>query len=80
MTSRSMIRADLDTEFARMLAVLLDEEASALFAGRFGGDAGSQQPRLEKLVELWEQIFPDNRVLVESGRLLISPAQRRRLL
>ena len=73
MTSRSMIRADLDTEFARMLAVLLDEEASALFAGRFGGDAGSQQPRLEKLVELWEQIFPDNRVLVESGRLLISP-------
>ena len=63
----------LQPEFARMLAVMLDEEASALFAGRFGGDAGSQQPRLEKLVELWEQIFPDNRVLVESGRLLISP-------
>lgn len=73
---RSLIRGDIEGEFERLLALMVDEETRRLFAARFGVGAplSGGQTSLEKLMELWQEIFPDNRMLLESGRMLFTGA------
>ncbi len=37
-----------------------------------GEDANLDRTRLDTVIDLWQEIFPDNKILVESGRLLFS--------
>ena len=37
-----------------------------------GVDVKLERTRLDTVIELWQEIFPDNKILIESGRLLFS--------
>lgn len=69
---RSLIRSDIDGEFERLIAVMLDNEAATLLRDKFGGTTPASPTPLERLISLWEEIFPDNRMLLETGRLLFA--------
>lgn len=82
----NFIRNDIKGEFDRMLALMLNEEMLKLldfkyhvYTGDDGGrrreSAGSQgaklpATRLDRLVRLWQRVFPGNKVLIESGRMI----------
>ncbi len=62
------------TEFDRLIALLLHDEMSNLLSyklSRASGrkDAGLGVTRLDRLIELWQEIYPGNRMLIESERL-----------
>lgn len=77
------------SEFDKLMFLLLNDECTYLLHHKsrrlFGEDPGPLQPtRLDKLVSLWQNIFPGNHILREQGTLLFSteagddtvPAQR----
>lgn len=68
----ALLRGDLRGEFNRLIALLIDEEAVTLLTQKYVGDVFPGPTRLERLMELWSEIFPDNRMLLDSGRLLFS--------
>lgn len=75
LTERSpLVNRDLPSRFERLVALLIDEEMGWLFARKYGGEdvADSRPTRLERLVTEWESVFPDNRILLESGQLRFS--------
>lgn len=59
--------------FERIMDVLLDEEAVRLFTAKYGSEGNPAPPagegKLERIVREWESVFPDNRILIEYGRL-----------
>ena len=64
------------SELERLLAMLMHDEMINLigYKVRRSTDPAAQlQPSmLDRMVEVWHEIFPDNHVLTESGRLLFS--------
>jgi len=63
-----------ETEFERLMAMLLYDEMSNLLSyklSRASGkpDAGLGVTRLDRLIELWQDVYPGNRMLIESERL-----------
>lgn len=79
-----IIRSDIRGEFDRLLALMLHEEMTNLIQFKYypDGEDGKARKvrhpkrdvlpttRLDRLIELWERVFPDNRILIESGRLI----------
>lgn len=69
----SMLRHDLKGEFERMLALMINEEMLSLIDYKFRRLTGRlPSTRLERVIRGWERVFPDNKVLIESGRMLFS--------
>lgn len=73
----NFIRNDIRGEFDRMLALMLNEEMLKLIdfkysGGASGGEKRQKLPvtRLDRMVRLWQRVFPDNKVLIESGRMI----------
>ena len=76
-TSPGMLRGDISGGFERTIALLLGEEMTALLRRKFEHDAVEAAPRptkLDRTIAVWQELFPDNRILVEGARLL---AERR---
>ncbi len=74
-----MLRSDISGGFERTIALLLGEEMTALLRRKFDGggadDAPAARPtRLDRTIAVWQELFPDNRILVEGAKLL---AERR---
>lgn len=71
-----IMRTDLRGEFDRLLALMLNEEMLVLVDHKYrtGRRKGGRAPvtRLEEVIRSWERVYPDNKVLIESGRLLFS--------
>lgn len=83
-----MIRGDIKGEFDRMIALMLNEEMENLLEFKYrpkaadatdsslvdGGNRRGNLPttRIDNLIRLWCKVFPDNRILVESGRMIFS--------
>lgn len=80
-----IIRADIKGEFERLLALMLHEEMENLIDFKYripaeNGEAGRKvrhakrdvlpATRLDRLIGLWQKVFPDNRILIESGRMI----------
>ncbi|MBO5455063.1 MAG: DUF4435 domain-containing protein [Muribaculaceae bacterium] len=73
-----IIRDDIKGEFERMLALLINEEMLNLISYKYKRDLEQQggknlklpATRLDKMIRLWQQVFPDNKVLIESGKML----------
>ena len=68
-----LFRPDIRGAFERLMALLLHEEMVALMKRKF---ADTQQPdargtKLDRTIALWQEVFPDNRILVAEGRILI---------
>lgn len=72
----TMVRNDASNQFERLIGVLLCEELVNLLSFKVlstHDSAASLQPtRMDKLISLWQEIFPDNRILLEGGRMLFS--------
>lgn len=64
------------TGLERIMALLMHDEMLNLlnYKIRHLSDAGAtlQPTRLDTVINLWQEIFPDNRILIESGELLFS--------
>lgn len=71
----ALIRNDLDGELNRLIALLLQEEMINLLdyktARASKPQARLKPTRLDSMIALWQEIFPGNRVLLDSGRLSI---------
>lgn len=72
----SFIRNDAGSQFERLMALLLNEEVLNLLSYKMNASTKLQselrKTRFDKVVELWQEIFPDNRILLEGGKLLFS--------
>lgn len=75
-TVSSFIRNDIQSEFERLMALLIHEEVLNLIAYKVKSAMTTstrlEATRLDKVIELWQEIFPDNRILLEGGKLLFS--------
>ena len=74
--ANGMIHNTETSQLDRLLALLLNDEMRNLLAfklrNRSTPGATLAPTRLDSVIDLWEQIFPGSRVLVESGRLLFA--------
>lgn len=76
LTRNSILRPELPTEFESLVAMMLEEETRDLYAAKYAPSLLPEGPSaLERLVGFWEELFPDNRMLLNSGRLLVSPRE-----
>ncbi len=75
----SIIRQDIKGELDRMLALMLNEEMLDLIDFKYNrepDEPGNREKRrlpvtrLEQMMRLWQKVFPGNRVLIESGRMI----------
>lgn len=67
----ALIRPDCRGEFDRLTALLVNEAVGALMAARYQEGDSPDKLRLDTVVEHWQRLFPDNKILVQYGRLLI---------
>lgn len=69
----SILRPDLTGEFERMIGLMLNEEMLSLIDYKFRRVTDTlPSTRLESVIGQWEKVFPDNHVLIDSGRMLFS--------
>lgn len=72
----SLLRSDLGNEFEQTLALLINEELLSLISHKFSANVHeAKRPpvtRLERVINEWQKVFPDNRVLIDNGRMLFS--------
>lgn len=59
------------TQAERLTALFMHREMTTLLAAKLGMEHHGASP-LDSLIDLWHEIFPDNKILIEAGRLLIS--------
>lgn len=72
----SVIRDGRSNELDLLLSQLMHDEMLNLLNYKLlraeGRDAALQRTRLDRVIELWQDVFPGNKILVESGRFLFS--------
>lgn len=69
----SLLRPDLKGEFERMLGLMVNEEMLSLIQYKYSDDKSTPpSTRLDHVMKQWQKVFPGNKVLVESGRMLFS--------
>lgn len=72
----AFMRTDITSEFERLMVLLLHEEVLNLIKYKVDQtiQPGSklQSTRLDMVIKLWQEIFPDNRILFEGGKMLFS--------
>ncbi len=70
--SRStFMRDDIPTQFDRLTMLLIVDEMLGLLAGKIGGVSDGPS-RLDRVIRAWQEMFPDNHVLYEEGKMLFS--------
>lgn len=74
------LRDNAVTQFEKMVSIFIYEEMLNLMkykTATAGKPKASplKSTRLDKLIEKWQEIFPDNKVLLKQGRLLFSRQQ-----
>lgn len=67
------------SQFEMLVRLLVSEEMSKLMTFKLRGDkrrmrSSSEPTRLDKMMDVWREIFPGNEMLLQNGRLLLSPA------
>lgn len=64
------------TQFERVLGLLLHDEMVNLFKSKASQREGHPKPQqaaptnLDRVIEIWEEVFPGNRILTENGEIL----------
>ena len=72
-----LLRPDIAGELNRLIALLLHDEMVNLLAYKGSVHSGDDNAKLKRtkldfLISRWQEIFPENKILIESGRLFIS--------
>jgi GTPase SAR1 family protein len=69
-------KARPQTRLERLLAMMMSDELVNLLSYKVSvsrGEKTNMQPtRLDKLIQMWSEIIPDNKVMVNSGKILFS--------
>lgn len=65
------------TQLDRLIALLLHDEMVNLLSYKVAVSASGRpatlpSTRLDKVIEVWQEVFPGSRILIESGRMLFS--------
>lgn len=64
------------SQLERLMALLMHDELLNLIGYKLshanGGSEALSPTRLDKVIELWQEVFPDNKILIETGKLLFS--------
>ena len=69
----SLLRPDLAGQFERTIGLLVNEEMLSLIEQKYSGnETAPHTTRLDHVMQQWQKVFPGNRVLIESGRMLFS--------
>ena len=72
----NLLRNDNVTQAERLMSLLLQEEMVNLISYKMAlaQDPHAKLPKtkLDKVIEVWQDVFPGSKVLVEGGKLLIS--------
>ena len=67
---------DTAADLERVMAMLLHDEVVNLISYKVsaanGQQAKMQRTRLDRVIDMWKELFPGNNVLIEGGRLLFS--------
>lgn len=75
-TVSGLIGRDNLSRFERLMALLMHEEVLNLisYKVKLAGtpDAKLSPTKLDRVIEMWRKVFPENNVLLEGGKLLIS--------
>lgn len=71
-----LFRSDITGAFDRLMALLMHEEMLDLVRRKFEAATGKTRREagptlLDRTIAVWQEIFPDNRILVEGERMLI---------
>ncbi len=67
------MRGDHHTQFERVMALLLLDEVLALLRHKHAGDSEVlEETCLDRVIKAWQDVFPESRILRESGRLIFS--------
>lgn len=71
------LRNDAPTEFDRLIYLLLHDEFLDLLKFKAENMIGEQKcgcpkTKLDKVVKMWQEVFPKNKILRDSGKLLFS--------
>lgn len=73
------IDPDHRTELEELLAMLMHDELLNLISYKLahaeGEDVGLQPTKLDSAIGMWQEVFPGNRILIESGKFLFSRDQ-----
>lgn len=73
-TESGIIRRDINGELERIIAMMINEEMLKLLTEKYFSDEMTlrrHRSRLDRMIEIWSSLFPDNRILVAQGKLLI---------
>lgn len=67
---------DESTEFDALLSMLMHDEMINLIGYKVARssrpDAKLPMTNLDKVIEMWQEVFPDNRILIETGKMLFT--------
>lgn len=70
------VKAPASNQLERLMALLMHDEVLNLISYKLAraADHGAALPptRLDSVIKLWQDVFPGNRILIESGKLLFS--------
>lgn len=70
----ALIRPDIRGELNRVIALLINETATNLMAERFSPDdmPADQKSKLDTVISYWQRLFPENKILITYGRMLVN--------
>lgn len=73
----AMIRPDIRGEFDRLTALLINDTVIDLMAEHYAPDENRADGplRLDTVISHWQRLFPDNRILITCGRMLVNSAE-----
>ena len=68
------MRDDIESEFERCIAMLVNDEMATHIARKFANDnTGPAQPsKMDIAIRQWQEIFPENTILMENNELTFS--------
>lgn len=66
-----------ETEFERLMALMIHDEIKNLLFYKLSRAIGDKKAdlkptRLDKLIEMWQEVYPGNKMLIEADRLVFS--------
>lgn len=63
------------TQSERLIALMLQREMLALLSSKLAAHGEAIPPQepspLDRLIALWQEIFPDNKILIEAGQMIV---------
>ncbi len=72
--SSAFMRDDIESELERSIALLVHDEMTSHIARKLttGNESNQQPSKMDTAIRLWQEIFPENSILMEDNQLMFS--------